>query len=303
MDKQLLEQLAKRLNLTDYATEEQPYILTPDEENDVIEHALAEVKKHAAWKMTQILMTEQQIEIKLGEIDWNEKIDREDLLILANMQKHYQQWEKEQRRKEKEAELEKIEELKKRWTSKFVYGLMSASSEHVHGKKLIVNDNNKKLIKALCFLVSRDKRYETDLKYSFDKGLLIRGISGLGKTHLVRCVEKNEIRPIRILSMLEISDEVKHTGEYNINMGENKILYLDDVGSEETVINHFGTKIMFFKNYIETKYLNLNNFGNLIISTNLSFAQISEKYGFRVASRMREVFNVVDIVGTDMRGQ
>jgi DNA replication protein DnaC len=99
-----------------------------------------------------------------------------------------------------------------------------------------------------------------------------------------------------------VVDEIKSTGEYQIKRGDNKILYLDDVGTEESTALHYGNKINFFKNFIETVYLKNKIFNQLIISTNCSFTEMEEKYGFRVRSRMKDMFNVVDIKCKDMRG-
>jgi DNA replication protein DnaC len=298
--------LAKQLNLTDLDSEQEPYILTKEEEEGIIEHAIAEAKKHLVWKMSQLAALPEQIESRLSQIDWNAQIDRNELLKRSNMLKHHDQWQKEQRKKDKETEENRKKELRELWTANRMFKLMSWTSQNEFGKKLIVNDDTKKLITALCFFVSRDKRFETDfdsqLKYSLNKGLLIRGISGLGKTHLVKCLSKNELNPILVLSMIEISEEIKEHGEYNIPTSNSKILYLDDVGTEESVINHYGTKINFFKSFIEGIYLRNKTFNNLIISTNNSFSEIQEKYGFRVRSRIKDMFNIFDVSGQDMRG-
>jgi len=79
-------------------------------------------------------------------------------------------------------------------------------------------------------------------------------------------------------------------------------LYLDDVGTEEPIVNHYGTKINWFKNFIEMYYLKNKPFNKLIISTNNSFDEIESKYGFRVRSRIKDMFNIIDVQGKDMRG-
>lgn len=296
--------MAKQWNLTSLDNEQEPYILTPEEEQDAIDNALLSLKRNKTWKLKGLAYTDEQILQKLSEINWEAQINRAEILQRSNSNKNYQIWQQEQRDKEKVAAERKKQELIDLWTAKNVYGLMKWTSQNVYGKELIVNDYNRKLITTICFFVSRDERFETELGYSFKKGLLIRGISGLGKTHIVRCVEKNELNPIHIISMIEVAEEIKTEGEYRINMGEAKILYLDDVGTEEHIINHFGTKINFFKNFIETIYLKNENtgFGKLIISTNNNFSQLEEKYGFRVRSRVKDMFNIVDVMGEDMRG-
>ncbi len=290
--------------MTNFEAEQEPYILTKEEEDRVISNAISAAKKYAEWKMKGLAYTEPQIVAKLKEIDWMKEIDKDSLLKNSNSNKNYAIWQQQQRDKEKQEEEDRKRELIEFWTAKNVYSLMKGVSFELYGKNLILNDYNRKLISALCFFVSRDERFETELGYSFKKGLLIRGISGLGKTHLVQCVQNNGLNPIKILSMIEIADEVKQEGEYQINMGNCKILYLDDVGTEEATVNHYGTKINFFKNFIESVYLRNEGtgFGKLMISTNNSFDEIEQKYGFRVRSRMRDMFNVIEVKGEDMRG-
>lgn len=300
--KDKLHQLAKQLNLIGPDDIPDPYILTKDEEDRVIEHEIISAKKHLVWKMTQLAMLPEQIEFKINQINWDEQIDKDDILRRANMIKNHDLWQKQQRENERLEEIRKAKELKDTWTANKVYQLMAHTSQNVFGKKLIVNEENKKLITALCFFISRDERFEKELGFSLNKGLLIRGISGIGKTYLVRCIENNELNPILILSMLDIAHSVKEDGEYVIKRGNKRIIYLDDVGTEEATVNHYGTKINFFKNFIESTYLRTQQFSNLIISTNNSFAEMETSYGFRVRSRIKDMFNIIDVKGNDMRG-
>lgn len=287
---------------TPFEDQRDEYVLTPEEENRVIENAIKSLKEYKEYKLKIAKCPDGLIAAKINSIDWNAEIDREKILAAANSNKLQDLWHKQQREKEKEAEQTRQKELVETWTAKSMYRLMQWTSRNIFGKDLIINSDNKRLITALCFFLSRDRRFETELGYSLKKGLLIRGISGLGKTYLVRCVEKNDLNPILILSMIEIADQIKQEGEYQVHLGDNKIIYLDDVGTEEATVNHYGTKINFFKNFIELVYLNNRPFNQLMFSTNNSFAEIEEKYGFRVRSRMKDMFNVIDVSGKDMRG-
>jgi len=216
--------------------------------------------------------------------------------------RHHEIWQKEQRRKEAEEAKRKQEELKNLWTASQMYKLIRWSSEVEYGKPLITNNDNLPFIKALCFFLSEDERFETELGFSLKKGLIIRGISGLGKTHLMKCVSKNELNPVLILSMIEIADDVRHNGEFNIPGGKYTKIYLDDVGSEEATVNHYGTKINWFKDFLEIFYLKDRQYNSLMISTNNSFSEIEQKYGFRVRSRIKDMFNIIDVDGKDLRG-
>jgi hypothetical protein len=300
MENLQLQLLAKKLNLTDHSEQPEEMILTAHEEEAAILHEIAQAKKHKVWKLAQMGASEEQILAKLSSIDWMNEIDKVEVLKNTNSNKHYAIWQQEQRKKERQEETDKYFELQKRCNAKYFYNLMSWTSENTYGKKLILHTDNTPLIRAICFFFSKDERFETELKFDLNKGLLIRGVSGLGKTYLFRCIEKNEILPLDIVSMIDISENVKEEGTYDLQY--KNMLYLDDVGTEEPIVNHYGTKINWFKNFIEMYYLKNKPFNRLVISTNNSFDEIEGKYGFRVRSRVKDMFNIIDVQGKDMRG-
>jgi len=298
-----LQLLAKKLNLISHDEPKEPYILTAQEEIKAWDNSVEQLKKHKAWKYAQMGANEEQVLVKISNINFEEELDRKEIMETANSSKHYSIWEINQRELEKKEKQNKYLELKNRCNAKYFYNLMAWSSENNFGKKLIVHDDNILLIKAICFFFSRDERFEKELGFSFNKGLMVRGVSGLGKTHLFRCIENNDINPIDIFSMIEISEKIKEEGVFNLM--SDKVIYLDDVGTEEAVVNFFGTKINWLKNFIEIYYLSNspnNQFNKLIISTNNNFDEIESKYGFRVRSRVKDMFNIIDVTGKDMRG-
>lgn len=300
MENLKLQLLAKNLNLTGLDEKPEEDILTPQEKENAIDYEINQAKKHKAWKLAQMGASEEQILAKLASINWFAEIDNIEVLKNANSNKHYAIWQQEQRKKEKEVETNNYLELQKRCNAKYFYNLMAWTSENTFDKKFILHEDNQPLIRAICFFFSKDVRFKTELKFDLNKGLFIRGVSGLGKTHLFRCIEKNEIRPIDIISMIDITETVKEEGSFNLQ--QTGVLYLDDVGTEEAVVNHYGTKISWFKNFIELYYLKNKPFDRLIISTNNSFDEIEAKYGFRVRSRIKDMFNIIDVQGKDMRG-
>lgn len=293
--------LAGRLTLTAHDEPDEDNILTLEEVFDAIEHAKKKAREHYQFKRLALGEKTESIQAKMSQIDWANEIDKDYVLKTANSNKVYDLWINKKRADERDEELKKSEELRARHTAKFFYNIMAWTSKNVYEKELIVNDNNRNLIKTICFFMSNDSRFETELGYTFKKGLLIRGISGLGKTYLFNCIKDNELSPITIYSMIEISEIVKSEGFLELPLN-NGITYLDDVGTEEHTVNHFGTKINFFKNFIEKYYLNNSVYNRLILSTNNNFAEIEAKYGFRVRSRIKDMFNIIDVTGNDMRG-
>ena len=180
MDQSLFLKWAGKYNLTDPSDEE--YILTKEEEESVILNAIEARKKHTAWKMADYGLSAEETLKKLAEIDFTKEIDRDAVLKAANSAKHQDLWHKEQRVKEKEAAEKARKELEERCDAKYMFSLMKWTSRNEFGKDLVVNENNKRFITAICFFLSRDPRFETELGFSFKKGILVRGVAGVGNT-------------------------------------------------------------------------------------------------------------------------
>lgn len=294
--------LAKHLKRIDDEIDNEPYTLTPEEESKILSHELEQAKKHLAWKLTDKGLSVEESLLRISQVDWDKEIDKTQILKLANSNKNYELWQQEQRKKEQEDAAKKLLELKDAWTARTMLKLMRWTSEVEFGKTLIENENTLPLIKAVCFFLSADSRFETELGYSLQKGLLIRGISGLGKTHTIRCVAKNDLNPIHIVSLLEITDDIRSKGEYEMPKGRYTKIYLDDVGTEEPTVKFYGSNISWLKDFLETYYLRSNQYNRLILSTNNNHAELEKIYGFRVRSRIKDMFNVIDVDGKDLRG-
>lgn len=293
--------MGQQLNLTHLNPDHQEeMILTEKEKEDAIRNAIISAKKHKIWKLADKGATADDIERKIKAIDWEKEINQENILIIANKNKHRLIDQKKQEVLRKIEAEKKRKELKEIWTATKLYNLMEWTSKNVYGKKLLYDFDNSLLIKSLCFYISEDPRFESELGFSLKKGIIIRGISGVGKTHLVKCISNNLLNHVEVYSMLDVAESIKLDGEFILkNEG---MIYLDDVGSEQPIINYYGTKINWFKEFIEIFYLkNTSGFRGLLLSTNCSFDQLEENYGFRVRSRMREMFNVIDVKGKDRR--
>ncbi len=147
--------------------------------------------------------------------------------------------------------------------------------------------------------MSNDIRFNSELGYDPNKGLWLIGNPGIGKTRIIEGAANNEKCPVKIFSMLTVADSVQSDGEFKL--GEFKKLLLDDVGSEQSVVNHYGTKINWLKDFIELYYAKRRSFSDLLVTTNCDFKEIEEKYGYRFRSRVREMFNVISLNGKDRR--
>jgi hypothetical protein len=195
------------------------FILTFDEVNLVINHELLKVMQGHRWYMAQkIQFSEEQILRIVASTDYHGFLDKNAILLKANSSKHHQIWEKAQRVKEVEDKRVKQEALQKKYSAQYVFSLMQKNSRAIFGKELVVNHYTLPLIKFVCFFISNDPRFETELGYSFKKGLLIRGDQGLGKTHILRCVENNEFKPMFCVSMIDINRQIQDEGFYTMDV-------------------------------------------------------------------------------------
>lgn len=241
--------------------------------------------------------SENEAEIKIPQAT---DLNRDKILERANSNKHHALWEQECRVMEKRQAEEKKELLKKEWTASALFQYLKKIVESRFSTELKVNEHTLPLIKTLCFFISEDKRFEQELKYDLKKGILFRGKSGLGKTFIPMCLSGNDLKPIHLVNIIEITDKVKEVGFYE-SPKKDGILYIDDIGTEESPILRYGTPVNWFKEFIEKYHFNKYQFNKLILSTNLSTEELEKKYGYRVRSRIREMFNVIDLTGNDLR--
>lgn len=276
------------------------YILTPEEETAAINHAINQERMRKFRFLTDNGLNAREAAVRITEIG-EDDIKKDDVLQFANMCKIRAIEEAETRKKEKEADLKRFEALKAKCDAKYHLELIKANFIAENGYPLICNKITNPLIRVVCFFLARDPRFETELKLDGNKGLMLQGVSGLGKTAIIYAARNGELNPIKIESMIGISEAVKDEGEYIIKIQNEKIIYLDDVGTEQAAAKHYGNSINWFKDFIEKWYLNKKPFNRLIISTNLSANQMEERYGFRVRDRMREMFNRILVEGESMR--
>lgn len=277
-----------------------PMILTEEEKERVIYWAIDQEKKRYARSMAEKGEPSAKTEQKMAEIDWMQRIDIPAIIASANQRAHWEEERKRDREEKLKAHREEREKMISEWTAGKFYQKIKSHFIHRHGT-FFMQPWNDVFIKAVCFFLSADPRFETELGFSFNKGLMIQGTAGLGKTETIRAVSENPLYPIKIISILEIAEQVQQNGRCHLNTQQ--LLLLDDIGTEPEVINHYGTKINWFKDFIEMYYLENKTFNGLMVTTNLGGEELESRYGYRVRSRIREMFNVISLKGDDLRGK
>ena len=180
-------------------------------------------------------------------------------------------------------------------------------------KGFFIDDQNREFVKTLCYYFARDPKFGTlknddyfkiEGKADLNKGLLIIGNCGLGKTYCIKTIYKLfQMVPgftFGYISTNAIVQSFNKFGEDGILKYNDREFYFDDFGTEKEG-SHFG-KADVMQMIIERRYEKFADTGlKTHLSTNLIPSQIGERYGNRVESRLKEMFNVVAIQGNDRR--
>lgn len=275
-------------------------ILSEDEKEIAVEYAVNNAK-HAFIKRKQGAgLPEERIMLILAKKDFLKELGGADKIIAdANQRKHWQLEHEENRKNRLEKQRVEMEEAIKVWDANKFYKLIKHYFRANLNKEYLTDQESIRLTTVVCFFMSHDERFETELGFNFKKGLILLGPAGVGKTEIIKAVSDNPVKPINVYSLLEITEQIRSNGVYKIDYS--KTIALDDVGSEEPEVKHYGTNINWFKDFIENYYLKYTNYSKLIITTNCDGAEIERMYGLRVRDRMREMFNVFEVKGDSRR--
>jgi chromosomal replication initiation ATPase DnaA len=175
----------------------------------------------------------------------------------------------------------------------------------------VIDEVNKETVKAVCQYFANDTDFEKIKEgFSLKKGLLIIGTAGTGKTHLMRNFQRNPKGDYKMIKCSEVSNQFsgygrgelyKHSRCYDQNAYKLIGKCFDDLGVEDFGVN-FSDKCDTMLNVLLDLYDNAILHYYLIHATsNLTPIQLEERYGTRLASRFKEMFNVLTLLGNDRR--
>ncbi|MEK6478321.1 ATPase [Catalinimonas sp. 4WD22] len=168
---------------------------------------------------------------------------------------------------------------------------------------------NKSVIESVLAYFASDRVKCQNAGLNLQKGLLLSGPVGCGKTTLMRLFSRQRYR---IISTREISRQFiqnghaglekygaksfvkKHTGYGKQICYDQPITYcFDDLGVEPNA-QHFGNECNAMAEVLLDRYEQFISRGMLThMTTNLNTHEIENLYGDRVRSRLREMFNLV----------
>jgi len=134
--------------------------------------------------------------------------------------------------------------------------------------------------------------------------LYITGLCGTGKTHLACALAQEMLwqgERIKFISSLELVSDFRNSFKDEIGIDEivgncaNKNIILDDLGVEKT--SDFVVEC--FDLLIDKRYR--NGRGQMIVTSNLNLQGIAEKMCDRIASRLCEMCDIINLTGEDFR--
>ncbi|MDT0691067.1 ATPase [Salegentibacter mishustinae] len=164
------------------------------------------------------------------------------------------------------------------------------------GKDFHLYKKDEKLLFKLCNYIIADK--EKCQKFELDpaKGILLTGPVGCGKTSflkLLRYLVPHQ-KEYQVIPCRNIAFAFHHLGYKTIeDYGNSSYLCFDDLGVEPEG-RFYGKDCNVMGEILLSRYeLFLNHKVRTHATTNLNAGELEERYGSRVRSRMRELFNLI----------
>lgn len=212
---------------------------------------------------------------------------------------------------------------KQTWDFDTTKSFMLYRAQKLYHGQFELDVSNKIVFDLLCYYFAEDPAFvkiATEMgctgEISLKKGIMLAGNFGTGKTWLLKLFAQNRRQTYYIRTAKEIASDYQTNGadafEKYLKLFENPVndvatlyqkhsgLCIDDLGAEDAK-NNFGNRINVLGDLIEGRYFNELTGPLLHVSTNLTTKALEQFYGGRVKSRLREIFNLIELPGNDRR--
>lgn len=173
---------------------------------------------------------------------------------------------------------------------------LNAKGKLLFGKDFRIYEEDHGILFKLCHYYIRD--YDNCKKHGIDpdKGLLLSGPVGCGKTSLMKLLRHivPHQRPYQVIPSRNVVFAFNHIGYRTIeDYGNVQFFCFDDLGVEP-MGRHFGKDCNVLGEILLSRHeLFLDRGIKTHATTNLNAQELEDLYGNRVRSRMRELFNLV----------
>lgn len=173
---------------------------------------------------------------------------------------------------------------------------LNAKGKLLFGKKFRIFEEDREILFKLCNYYIKDETNCKKLGIDIHKGILLSGPVGCGKTSLMKLLRHivPHQKPYEVIPTRNITFAFNNIGYKTIeDYGDKKFYCFDDLGVEPTG-RHFGKDCNVLGEILLSRYdLFLNHKVLTHATTNLNAQELEERYGNRVRSRMRQLFNLV----------
>ena len=173
---------------------------------------------------------------------------------------------------------------------------LNAKGKLLFGEKFKIYKKDKEILLKLCSYFIKDKENCKKFDIDLDKGLLLTGPVGCGKTSLMKLLHflVPHQRKYVVMPCRNIVFAFNHLGYKTIeDYGESNFFCFDDMGVEP-MGRHYGKDCNVIGEILLSRYdLFLETKLKTHATTNLNAEELEERYGNRVRSRMRELFNLI----------
>jgi len=183
------------------------------------------------------------------------------------------------------------------------FAYIELQGKQTYGQSFKIHQDDKSTIYKLLIYAIRDKENAFKLGLDLNKGILLSGPVGCGKTSIMHLIKPfAQVKyDYKIKTTREVSFEfAKHGFEalQSYTQKSNHQLRLtgycfDDLGTEQQ-IKHFGNDCNVMAEILISRYEQfIENSTVTHITTNLSASELENAYGNRVRSRLRQMFNLI----------
>ena len=175
---------------------------------------------------------------------------------------------------------------------------LNAKGKLLFGKHFRIYDEDRDIVFKLCNYFIREKAYCQKEGIDPNKGILLSGPVGCGKTSLMKLLRHLVPlqRPYEIIPCRNVTFSFNHLGYKTIEeFGDSRFYCFDDLGIEP-LGRHYGKDCNVMGEVLLSRYelfLQTKTKIKTHATTNLNAEELEERYGNRVRSRMRELFNLI----------